>query len=210
MEVSQLAAPGGLCHHPFGRFVVVEPAGVINQVTQHVRRPARGRAINRMNSSERTAGHDFPDLLVMLAVTMLMADDGFHPGLVQRLLDLQTFIARHRHGFLERNQFRAALDAELDEVKPQVRQRAEAEQVGLQLLCQGGGVQTFFRVAEFGRAILKPLLVNVADADDFELGIGMEGGGVMHAAFAHADDDDGVLAHGKKRCSWPALFACNG
>jgi hypothetical protein len=34
---------------------------------------------------------------------------------------------------------------------------------------------------------------SVANANDFEFGIGVKGGGVMHAAFTHADDDNSVL-----------------
>ena len=87
VQVRQFAAAGRLRHRPFCRFVIVEPARVINQMTQHVRRPAGGGAVNRVNFSERAAGHDLLHLLVMLAVTMLVADDGLRPGLVERLPD---------------------------------------------------------------------------------------------------------------------------
>jgi hypothetical protein len=131
----------------------------------------------------------------MLAIAMLMADDRFRSGLVERLLDLQTFIARHGNGFLERDQICPALDTHFDEIEPQVWQRAEAEQVRLQFFRQRRGVQTLFRIADLGRGVIETFLVNVADADDFEFGIGMEGRGVMHATLAHADDEDGVLVH---------------
>ena len=45
------------------------------------------------------------------------------------------------------------------------------------------------------RRVIESFRVNVADAGDLELGVGIEGGGVVHAALAHADDEDGVFGH---------------
>ena len=74
-------------------------------------------------------------------------------------------------------------------------QGAEAEDVRLDGLGQRGGVGALLRVAQLGGGVVQALRVNVADAGDLEVGIGVEGGGVVHAALAHADDEDGVFAH---------------
>ena len=47
----------------------------------------------------------------------------------------------------------------------------------------------------FGRGLIEPLLVNVANSNNLEFGVGVETGGVVHAALAHADDEDFVFAH---------------
>ena len=157
--------------------------------------PTGGGPINRVHPSQRAAGHNLLHLLVMVAVAMLMADHGLDAAFLERLLDLQALRARHRHRFLECNQLGAALDAELDELQAQVRQGAKAEQVRLQFFRQRRGVGADFWIADFGRRRFEPALVNIADADDFEAGIGIEGSTVVQPALAHADDDNGVSAH---------------
>jgi hypothetical protein len=53
------------------------------------------------------------------------------------------------------------------------------------------------RVAELSRGIVQALWVNITDAGDLEFRVGVEGGGVVHAALAHTDDEDFVFAHKK-------------
>ncbi len=195
MVVAELGAAGGLGHGPGGRRVVVEPAGVIDQVGEHVRHPAGGAAIDGVDAAQRAAGDDLLHLLVMLAVAMLVADDGFRAGFPEQVADGEQLGAGQGDGLLEGDQLRAALDRRLDHRRAQVGQRAEAEDVGLDGLGQRGGVGALLRVAELGRGVIEALRVNVADAGDLEFGIGIEGGGVVHAALAHADDEDGVFAH---------------
>ena len=195
MEVGELASARGLGHHPFGFGVVIEPAGVINQVAEHVGCPAGGGAIDSVYTAQGAAGDNFLHSLVMRAVTVLVADDGLDAALIQRLLDLQTLRAGHGHRLFEGNQLGAALDAKLDEAQAQVRQCAEAEQVGFQFLGQRGGVGAGLRIPDFRCSRFEASFVNVADAGDFEPGIGMECSGMVQAAFAHADDKDGVGGH---------------
>ena len=133
----------------------------------------------------------------MLAVTMLMADDRFHAGLFDQVANCEQLRARQRDGLLERDQLRARIHSRLDHGRAEIRQRAKAEHVRLELHGERGGVQTFFGIAELGRSVIETFLINVADADDFEFWIGIESGGVMHAALAHADDENSVgFAHG--------------
>jgi hypothetical protein len=67
--------------------------------------------------------------------------------------------------------------------------------VRLHRLRQRGGIGALLRVAELGRGVVQAFRVDVTDAGDLEFGVGIESGGVVHAAFAHADDEDGVLSH---------------
>ena len=96
-------------------------------MAEHVGSPAGGGSINGMDAPQSAAGNDLLDFLVVLAIAMLMAHHSFGPGFVERLFDLQSFGAGHRHWFFKRNQFRAAFDANLNKGKPQVRQGAETK-----------------------------------------------------------------------------------
>ena len=133
VQIGQLAAAGRLRHRPFGIGVIIEPAGVINQMTQHMRRPARRGAIHRVNLPERSAGDHRLDLFVMLTVTMLMADHCLYPAAAQCFVDLQALRTGHRDRLFEGDQFRAACDSHFHKIQPQVGQRAEAKQIRLQL-----------------------------------------------------------------------------
>ena len=66
---------------------------------------------------------------------------------------------------------------------------------GFTALASAAASRALLRVAELGGGVVEALGVNVADAGDLELGVGIEGGGVVHAALAHADDEDGVTSH---------------
>src|ERR1043165_3042259 len=167
-------------------------------MAEHVRGPTRGGAIDRMHPPQRAAAHNLLRLLVMLAVAMLMADDRLDTAFVQRLLDLQPLGAGHRHRFLERNQLRAALDAEFDELQAQIWQRAEEEKAGLEFLRRRRGVRAGFGIPDLGRRRFQPTLVYITNADDFETGVGMKGGAVVQSTLAHADNDDSVLVHKKE------------
>ena len=195
MVIAELGAARGLGHRPGGRRVVVEPAGVVDQVREHVGHPAGGAAIDGVDAAQRAAGDDLLHLLVVLAVAMLVADDGLRARLLEQVADGEQLGAGQRDRLLEGDQLRAALDRRLDHRRAQVGQRAEAEHVRLHGLGQRGGIGALLRVAELGGGVVEALRVNVADAGDLELGVGIEGGGVVHAALAHADDEDGVFAH---------------
>src|SRR5205814_7388612 len=85
MTAGELGPASGLGHGPRGLSVVVEPAGVINRVRQHVRHPAGGSAINRVHTAERAAGRDLLHLAIVDTVTMLMTYDGLDAGFVNEV-----------------------------------------------------------------------------------------------------------------------------
>ena len=66
---------------------------------------------------------------------------------------------------------------------------------GLTALASAAASVPFCGLPELGGGVIEAFRVDVADAGDLELGVGIEGGGVVHAALAHADDEDGVFAH---------------
>src|SRR5207302_11060434 len=76
MTAGELGVAGGLGHDPSGRQVGVEPAGVVDDMGQHVRHPAGGGAIDSVHAAERAAGNDLLHLAIVDAVTMLMAHHG--------------------------------------------------------------------------------------------------------------------------------------
>ena len=86
-------------------------------MAEHVGGPTGRRAINRMHPAKRAAGDDFFDLLIMFAVAMLVADDGFGAALIQACFDLQTFGAGHRDRLFKRDQLRAAFHADFNEIQ---------------------------------------------------------------------------------------------
>ena len=134
----------------------------------------------------------------MLAIAVLVADDGLGAGLANQVANIQRLGAGERDRLLERNQLRAAIERGLDHRRAQIRQRAETKHVRLHGLRERGGVGAGLWPAEFGGGVIEAFLVNVADAGDLEFWIGLEGRGVVHAALAHADDEDGVLFHVRK------------
>ncbi len=195
MEIGKFAATSGLGHGPFGGLVIVEPAGVIDQMAEHVRGPTGGSAVNSVDATERAAGDDFFNLFVMRAVAVLVADDRFCAGFVEQLLDLDAFGAGHRDRFFERNQFRAGFDADFNKVEAQMRQCAKAIKVGLDFIGKRGGIGADFRIADFRRGSFEARFVDVANTGDLETWIGVKSLGVMHSAFTHSDDDDFVGFH---------------
>ena len=78
MIVSKLRAAGGLGHDPRGRRIIVEPTRVVDQVRQHVRHPAGGRAIGGVHVTEHAARNDLLHLAIVDTVTMLVAHDALH------------------------------------------------------------------------------------------------------------------------------------
>ena len=76
-----------------------------------------------------------------------------------------------------------------------MRERAETEDIGFQGFSQCGSICAGLRFAELGRGVIQPLLVDVTNAGDLEFRICIESGGVVHAAFAHANNEDGIFAH---------------
>ena len=67
----------------------------------------------------------------MFAVAMLMADDGLDFRGVKHLFDFQSLGAGQRDGFLEGDQFRAAIDAGLDQVRAQIGSVQKQKMSGL-------------------------------------------------------------------------------
>ena len=133
-DVRELAAPGGLPHHPLRRLVAVEPRRVVHEVAQHVRRPAGRRAVHRVNLADRAARDDRLHFLVVLAVAVLMADHRLHAGRVERLLDRRALRrSTSRPASRTRSASRRLSIPSFDERQPHVGGRAEAEDVRLYL-----------------------------------------------------------------------------
>src|SRR5262249_3802194 len=134
-------------------------------------------------------GDDFFDLLIVGAVTMLMAHHRFRVSFVEQLLDLNTFGAGHCNRLLEGDEFRTAFHADLHKVEAQMRQGAKAIQVRLNLVGEGLGIGADFRIPNLRRSGFETRLIDVTYAGDPETRIGMKRLGMMHSALAHADDD---------------------
>ncbi len=134
----------------------------------------------------------------MLAVAMLMADDGFDATLRQKLSDLEALACVQRHRLFESDQTRAALDADANHLAAQVGKSAEAEDVGLHRGRDPERVRAFDR-AEFGCGRIEAGRIDVADADHFEAAVRLKSLGMVHSALAHAHDHDPVLA-GRRYC----------
>src|SRR5437660_881820 len=58
-------------------------------------------------------------------------------------------------------------------------------------------VSTGQRHVELGRRVVRALLIDVAETGKLEAAVGLKGRGMVHAALAHPDYDDAVLAHAR-------------
>src|SRR5262245_32284525 len=115
-------------------------------MAQHVRCPARSSAVYGVDASQSPARDNLFHLLVMLAVAMLMADHCLGPAFVQRLLDLQALRATHGDRLFECDQFRAACNADFDEIQSEMRKCAKTKQVRLELIGERSGIGADFRI----------------------------------------------------------------
>src|SRR5579872_449952 len=192
MQVIELAGSSGLAHDPFGVPVAVVPTHVVDEMREHVHHPSGGGAVDGVNAAERTAGNDFLYLAVVLAVTMLMADDSFYSGVGQELLHFHAFTAIESDRLLEGDQPRAGFDADTNHIRAQLGKSAEAEDVGLDggsdLERIGSG-----RAAELRSGCLETSLVDVADAGYFEASVRLKSEGMVHSALPHAHDYDTIF-----------------
>ena len=157
-------------------------------------------AVHGVYFADGAAVDDFFDLLVVLAVTVLMAHDGLHARLAHELHDLERVGRAGRDRLFVRDQLRAGVDARLDQREAHVRQGAEAEHVGLHVFRECRGVFAGGRVAELLRGGAEARVVDVTEADHLEARIRVEGGGVVLAAFAEADHDHSVLGVAHDAC----------
>src|SRR5213592_145826 len=129
MVVGEFRVSGGLGHDPHRGRAAVEPAGVVDEVRQHVRHPAGRSAIDGVYSAERAAGDDLLHLAVVEAVTMLVAYHRLHARLADEVAHRKKLRARERNRFLEGYQPGATFKAKLDHVEPHGRRRAEAKDI---------------------------------------------------------------------------------
>jgi hypothetical protein len=157
--------------------------------------PAGGGAIDGVKATESAASDNCFYGFVMLAVTVLVADNRFDTALIECLPNLQAFGAGHRDWLFEGDQFRAAFDAKFNEIEAQIGERAKTKEIGLEVLGERSGIGSDCGIADFWSGGFQARFINIANANDFEARIGMEGGGVVKAAFAHPDDHDTVLVH---------------
>src|SRR6476646_203177 len=161
-------------------------------MTEHVRRPSSGSAVHGPDLTDRAAGDDFLHSRVVLAVPVLVADDRLDARALERLFDREPLRAAHRHRLLECDELRPASDPELDERQSYAGRRAEAEDVGLHLAGERRRIGTRPDRSELRGRGGQPLWIPAADAGQLEPGIGSERRGMVHAALAHAHDDDAV------------------
>ena len=165
-------------------------------MAQHVRRPAGRRPVHGMHPAQCAAGHDFFHLHVVLAIPVLVTDNRFHTSRIERFFNFDAFRTAHRDRLFKCNQLRAGFDAELDERQPEIRQRAKTKHVSLQFLRQLGSIGAGFRIAELWCRCGQSGLIDIADPGEFEALICEKGLGVVHAALAHANNNDSIgLTH---------------
>ena len=144
-----------------------------------------------MDVAQGPARGDLLDLGVVNAVAVLVADHGLDATTVDQLLHGLARGGGVRHGLLERDQLRAAIDTDLDELLAHMRHRAKAENVRLQRFRESRGIFGCLDVpADLGLGRGHPSLVDVADPRDLETVAVLEGRGVVHPTLAHAYDDD--------------------
>jgi len=162
-------------------------------VGQHVQHPARGSPVDRVHAADRATGDDFLDLLVVFAVAVLMADDGFHSGVAHHLHDFQRFVGGGRDRLLESDESGAVLHTLAYQLEPQVGERAETENVRMRVPEQCPCVRAGGRTAELTGCRLQATGIDVAEPDQLESPVLYEGIRVMHPAFAATRNDDGVF-----------------
>src|SRR5579872_414173 len=192
MKVVELAGSGGLSHDPLSFRLTVVPAHIVDEMREHVHHPSGSGAVDGVDAAECTAGYDFLYLAVVLAVTMLMADDSFYARCSEEILHFHAFAAVECDRLLEGDQARAGFNANANHFRAQLGKSAEAEDVGLD---GGGDLKSIVacRAAKFGSGCFETGLVDVADAGYFEASIGLEGEGMVHSALTHAHDYDTIF-----------------
>ncbi len=192
MVVGQLPLPGRLRGHPGRDRVVDVPAHVLDEMREHVEEPAGAGRVDGVDLPQRPGGDDLPDLRVVFAVPVLVADDGLDPGGLHRLPDLQRLVHRQGDRLLVGDQLRAGGDPGLDQLQPDRGGGAETEDVGLHLAGEGEGVGGGLFDPQFGRRLLQHGRHDVGQPGDLESRVRLERGRVVLPPLAGADDDDFV------------------
>ena len=193
VHVAQLPPAGGLRHHPLRLRLAVVPAHVIDEVREHVHHPAGRGSIDRVDSPQRAAGDNLFHLLVMRPVAMLVAHDGFHAARFQHVPNRRALGAGQRHRLFHGDQPGPALNSHPNHRGANRRQGAETENVGPQRDGQFTGIRGFPGHAQLGGRRIQTSLVDIADAHDFEPAVGLESGGMVHAALARPDHHHPIL-----------------
>src|SRR5689334_18786160 len=104
---------------------------------QHVGHPAGRSAIDCVNATQRAAGDDLLDFLIMRSVSMLMADDGFGTGFFEQVTYCKQLSAGQGYGLFESDEPGATVNRRLDEGRAQMRHGAETKYVRPDLPGQG-------------------------------------------------------------------------
>ena len=141
----------------------------------------------------------------MLAVAMLMTDYGFDAAIRQQFPDQESLARGQGHRLFKSNQARAALDAGANHLAAEVRESAEAEDIGLGSGSDLERVRALGR-AEFGRGRVQTGWVNVAHANHLEAVVRLKSLGMVHSALAHAHDHDTVFG-ARSDCTHRALLS---
>src|SRR6266571_3690443 len=190
--VGKLAFSCRLAHHPLGLGVAVVPPHVVNQVREEMHHPAHGMTVDRMDAPERSAVDDFLHLAVVLAITVLVAHHRLDPGGPDRLADFDRFVHRKRHGFLVGDQLGATIDPYLDKPQPNIRRRAETEDVGADFPRYRGRIGRDPRVSQFCRRLLQTGAISRGDGGELKARVFVESRGVVLSALPHSDNNDFV------------------
>src|SRR5947207_3169375 len=113
--ISEFTAAAGLTHGPGCRSVTVKPAGIVDQVREHMCHPTGRAAVDSMDPPQSPAHDDLLNLLIVFTVSMLVTHYRFHPCLLQQLADAKQLRTRQGRRLFECNQFRATGNRRLDE-----------------------------------------------------------------------------------------------
>src|SRR5271157_1260800 len=153
MIVGELAAPRGLGHDPFGARVAVVPAHVFDKMREKMEEPSGRVGMDGVDAAEGATVHNFLDLLIVLAVTVLVRHNGLDPRGVDRLANLDGLVHGKGHGFFVGDQLCPGSDAHLDKFQPDAWGGAETENIRLNFFGESERLQRSLMDAELRRGL---------------------------------------------------------
>ena len=125
---------------------------------------------------------------------MLVADDGFDAARRQHVANVETLGGAEGHGLLHGDELGAAIDADPHHGGANRWQSAETKDVrARRRFGQFPASGDFTATPSLAAAAFEAGLVDIADAHHLKTAVGLKGGGMVHAALAHAHDDNPVF-----------------
>ena len=201
MLIGKFAATCCLGHDPLGGRVTVVPAHVFHQVREQMEEPATRVSMDGVNAAERSALHNFFDLLVVLVVTVLVRNDSFYAGKVNCLANLHGLVHGKRHGFFIGDQLCPGKHPCPDQFEPDARGSAETKHIRPDFAGESEWVQRGQPNSKFGRRFCQLLRARIRQPDQLKTGVVLKAVGVVHAPLAGANNDDFVDFLGVHDCS---------